>query len=115
MNGHDMDNPWAVGKIEDFLYFCCPECDLSRETIYQSRELFLQHALNQHPKAKECLPQIEIKLELKEEISEIPTNFGATADDYIPEVECKLDEDYDDDYKISNQGNIEFMPKFLKI
>ena len=83
MNGHD-DNPWAVGKIEDFLYFCCPECDLSRETIYQSRELFLQHALNQHPKAKECLPQIEIKLEPKEE------NF---ANEYLLEEEFELKED----------------------
>ena len=43
-------NPWDVEHLEEFLYFCCPECDLSRETIYQSKDLFIQHALNHHPK-----------------------------------------------------------------
>ena len=43
-------NPWEVEHLEEFLFFCCPECDLSRETIYQSKDLFIQHALNHHPK-----------------------------------------------------------------
>ena len=34
-------NPWDVGKVEDFLYFCCPECDEKN----QSKDLFIQHAL----------------------------------------------------------------------
>ena len=54
-------NPWSVNAIEDFLYFCCPECDLTRESIYQSKKLFLKHVLDQHPKAKEYIPKLEIK------------------------------------------------------
>ena len=35
-------NPWEVAdNLDQFLYFCCPECD-ERE---KSKELFLQHAL----------------------------------------------------------------------
>ena len=42
------DNPWAVEKWEQFLYFCCPECDEKN----QSKDVFIQHALNEHPNAK---------------------------------------------------------------
>ena len=44
------ENPWNVDNLEEFLYFCCPECDLKES----SKMNFLQHALEQHPKAKEC-------------------------------------------------------------
>ena len=47
------DNPWNVENLEEFLYFCCPECDLKD----QSKTEFLQHALEQHPKAKDCVQQ----------------------------------------------------------
>ena len=59
----DEINPWAVGNLEEFLYFCCPECDEKN----QSRELFLEHALDQHPKAKECFSDVDVKQEPKEE------------------------------------------------
>ena len=35
------NNPWTVEHLEEFLYYCCPECDEKS----QSKELFLQHAL----------------------------------------------------------------------
>ena len=45
-------NPWSVNHIEDFLYFCCPECDERNH----SEVLFMQHALDAHPKGElfEC-------------------------------------------------------------
>ena len=58
MNGTEKYNPWAVGQLEDFLYFCCPECDERN----QSKELFLQHAVV-HPLAKETLRMLGIKME----------------------------------------------------
>ena len=65
-------NPWSVRKIEEFLYFCCPECELTKDSLYQSRELFLKHAINQHPGAKENLPMLtEIKLEPNQDDSNI--------------------------------------------
>ena len=43
-------NPWtSISKIEELLYFCCPEC----EEKNQSREIFIKHALDKHPNSKE--------------------------------------------------------------
>lgn len=54
-NGHHEHetNPWIVTKIQDFLYFCCPECDV-REPI-TSKDDFFKHAIENHPKAKDYL------------------------------------------------------------
>ena len=40
-------NPWEVSNLECFQYYCCPECDQR----HQSKQVFLQHALEQHPKS----------------------------------------------------------------
>ena len=45
---NDEINPWAIHNVEDFLYFCCPEC----EEKNQSKDLFIKHAINEHPKSK---------------------------------------------------------------
>ena len=57
-NGHHEHetNPWIVTKIQDFLYFCCPECDV-REPI-NSKEDFFKHAIENHPKAKYYLEEL---------------------------------------------------------
>ena len=39
-------NPWSVTNIDEFLYFCCPECDNKT----QSRALFINHAYLHHPR-----------------------------------------------------------------
>ena len=44
-------NPWKVSKLEDFLYFCCPECNVKDK----SKDFFIKHALDHHPKAKDIL------------------------------------------------------------
>ena len=59
-------NPWNVEDLDDFLYFCCPECDLKD----QSKVQFLQHALDQHPNAKECVQQFN-EFIIKEEPNEL--------------------------------------------
>ena len=40
-NETQINNPWAVGHLEEFLYYCCPECDERN----QSKALFVKHAL----------------------------------------------------------------------
>ena len=62
-------NPWTVGNIEDFLYFCCPECDLSNESIFQAKDIFIQHVLFHHPKAKEFMSELALKEEPIEEFN----------------------------------------------
>ena len=61
----DIDNPWDVGNLDEFLYFCCPECDLKD----RSKTHFLQHALTEHPKSKECVQQFNDFI-IKEEPNE---------------------------------------------
>ena len=65
----DMDevltNPWAVKNLNDFLYFCCPECNVKD----QSKESFLKHALDKHPKSEMHLSEFIIKKELFEDDS----------------------------------------------
>ena len=52
----DNINPWLVTKWEEFLFFCCPEC----EEKNQSKDDFVNHALSVHPMAKVCLETIEV-------------------------------------------------------
>ena len=54
-------NPWCVENLEEFLYFCCPECDERN----QSKESFIEHAFEQHPNSKECLVSFQFKEEFE--------------------------------------------------
>ena len=42
------ENPWMVEKLEEFLYYCCPECDEK----CRAKGPFLQHALCNHPNVR---------------------------------------------------------------
>ena len=53
-------NPWIVNNLDEFLFFCCPECD----TQSPSKALFINHALIEHPKGGFQLLDLIIK-ELK--------------------------------------------------
>ena len=44
-------NPWFVSSLDEFLQYNCPECDEK----YESKEPFVLHAFEKHPKAKDCL------------------------------------------------------------
>jgi uncharacterized protein YlaI len=38
-------NPWDVKRLDDFLFYCCPECSDRSAT----KEKFINHALFLHP------------------------------------------------------------------
>ena len=56
----DQNNPWFVNNLEEFLYYCCPECNEKN----RSQDLFLEHAMCEHPRAKEYLKMFEVKKEI---------------------------------------------------
>ena len=60
MEEDEFVSPWSVTNLEEFLYFCCPECDVRD----QSREDFIQHALNCHPTARKHIETFMIKREI---------------------------------------------------
>ena len=64
-------NPWRVKSIEDFRFYCCPECE--KKEVKKSD--FLRHALNNHPKSQELFDTLEVggsfhtKMETKDEMN----------------------------------------------
>ncbi len=38
-------NPWSIEDLNEFLFFCCPQCDHRTK----SKPHFLNHALVKHP------------------------------------------------------------------
>ena len=63
MNDDTEINPWDVYNVEEFLYFCCPECDEKN----QSKDMFINHALSQHPRAKQSFGILRVKQEIVEQ------------------------------------------------
>ena len=51
MDSIKTENPWDVTTLEDFLYYCCPECDTKTKDSHD----FLNHAVNKHELAKVSL------------------------------------------------------------
>ena len=43
------NNPWTFSSLEDFLFYCCPECPFKISNSIS----FTNHALKYHPKAKD--------------------------------------------------------------
>ena len=65
-------NPWNVSNIETFHFYCCPECDMKCNT----KDQFIDHAMEWHPKAREIL------------------HFKMICVDNEPSVQCKSDEEF---------------------
>ena len=53
-------NPWNVENLEVYLFYWCPECGDKNQT----REVFLQHALEKHQNSKEYVVKFQTKKEL---------------------------------------------------
>jgi len=82
----DEQNPWSLAaNIEEFHFYCCPECNVKDH----SKEIFVQHILKQHLNAKQFLiinhPNVEIDSK-KEEVDE------AEVADYLnPDIKIETD------------------------
>ena len=48
-------NPWNTASLDDFLFYCCPQCD-SRAS---SKSDFIQHAVNNHPESQTFINAFE--------------------------------------------------------
>ena len=53
-----LTNPWKVTNLDEFLFYCCPECDLK----VKGRDEFSQHAMEKHEQAKEVLNDLDIPM-----------------------------------------------------
>ena len=86
-------NPWNVTGFDDFLFYCCPECD--SRTVTKSD--FIQHAVNNHDRSEDF-------------IRNFGCNYGAT-EPIIDDVKVESDDPEDSDFNTANQsGNDEIPP-----
>ena len=49
-------NPWSVPDLEVYHLWCCPECD----SKHVEKSQFIEHALTEHPKAKDVISQDKV-------------------------------------------------------
>ena len=56
----DKFNPWTVKSLDDFLFYCCPECDHQSIT----KNAFIKHAVNNHPRSQDVIDSLESKTNL---------------------------------------------------
>ena len=81
---YHISSPWDVGNLEEFLYFCCPECDERS----QSKELFLQHAIHLHPTSTEFLNRFDTK---EEDVFDLKKEEGPDENDFIKDSDIKVE------------------------
>ena len=75
----DLGNPWAIQSIFELLYFNCPSCGYKDH----SKQEFINHAYEHHPKSIEHLIQIKddlIDIDLPWELKEIKIEHTNTDD-----------------------------------
>ena len=116
-------SPWMVNQLEDFLYFCCPECD----TKEKDRESFLDHAFKEHPTTKVYLsiftqpieddPILDnIKQEDQQEQNqhfnqnyvEDPEYLEEDQETFDEDPDYKIEEDYEEEPYVKLEENEEF-------
>ena len=85
-------NPWYVPRIEDFQFFCCPECDIK---VKDSQD-FINHALALHEQAKDS-PFIKLDVKVDEVIL-LPNLRKRKADEPAVTISIvkRRHEDFDD-------------------
>ena len=77
-------NPWSVDNLDEYLFYCCPQCDHKSKC----KPSFVQHALFKHPEAKENIKDdagillnqvLMVECIIKEEVVSdgIETNFDS--------------------------------------
>ena len=91
-------SPWDVDNLDDFLHYCCPECDVKNK----SKTDFLLHAQYEHPNSMAYLCKYHIKSELEivdqeNGVLEFNESGHETADLYS---ENELDETYKQEFTI---------------
>ena len=63
-------NPWTMKSLEDFLFYCCPECDHRTKNF----EPFFNHAISTHEMATKLLEFVR-KIQLP--LIEVSNKSGA--------------------------------------
>jgi hypothetical protein len=101
-------NPWQVQSINDFSFYCCPEC------VYRSRgdTDFEAHAVLTHPQAKLLFKNVS-----SSEPEESVNNFHVKIEDYSDvavKIEYDIDQPMEDAFDPSNEVDEPLEEKTVK-
>ena len=95
-------NPWYVPRIEDFQFFCCPECDIK---VKDSQD-FINHALALHEQAKDSpFIKLDVKVETKdvngqiEDCGDTVSKLEKHEDNRTSDADFVLEDIHDDDFQ----------------
>ena len=92
-----MKNPWDVPSLDEYLFYCCPECELK----IKEYEIFYNHAVIIHELAKQTLQPILDDTEMvTEDISDKDEHSDREVykDTKLMEAEVVLDKSVVDNY-----------------
>ena len=88
----EIKHPWDVSNLEEFHFYCCPECDLKEKT----KDRFVRHALENHTESKEHLGKLLIKQEIHEDEKKV---FGGEeSSGYVTIKEEYQEQEEDEEY-----------------
>ena len=107
-----LKNPWAVDSLDNFTFYCCPECNIRS----QNKQEFINHAFSKHPEGAPALYLIKdqtvqgVNFPLNDELKvesdikdEIEINFN-TSD--LLQGEEPMDDDFDYDMDDEEAGEL---------
>ena len=77
-------NPWKVENIDQFLNYCCPECDTKQKT----KSDFIVHAIDAHPDSREYLPLFDYEEGKDRDNDELSDN--EMKEDFVNETNLSL-------------------------
>ena len=103
-------NPWTVGNVDEFLFYCCPECDFKNGTRLE----FITHAIANHPKSHSHITH-EIKQEVEDNDQWIEEDLGSMdVEDYL-EYNVNTKEEGEDDDEYYNESSEKVGTESLKV
>ena len=106
----NLDNPWSVSDLSEFLKYCCPECDFKDINV----QVFSNHAKISHKNASTFfqneniiendsshIEEEETKFSLSESFKETQSELESTfkielPDETIEDVELQLDDSFEE-------------------
>ena len=106
----NLDNPWSVSDLAEFLKYCCPECDFKDINV----QVFSNHAKISHENASTFfqneniiendsshIEEEETKFSLSESFKETQSELESTfkielPDETIEDVELQLDDSFEE-------------------
>ena len=78
-----LKNPWAVDSLDNFSFYCCPECDIRS----QNKQEFINHAFLKHPVGA---PALHLIKDQTVQGLRFPTNYELKVES---DIKAEIDDD----------------------